>query len=162
MFLQNLRAKIGARLNGDSEGGFTLIELLVVMLILGILAAIAIPAFFSQREKANDAQAKSMARSAQTAVETFATDNDGSYIGANGDPAALNAIEETISVTVSETDPYLSAVVAAADTYTVTVTSPVTDNTFSISRLANGVVNYTCGPETADGNAGCPADETWD
>src|SRR3954454_12480648 len=81
MFIQNLRAKIGARLNGDSEAGFTLIELLVVMLILGILAAIALPAFFNQREKAGDAKAKETVHTAQVAMETFATEHGGSYEG---------------------------------------------------------------------------------
>jgi type IV pilus assembly protein PilA len=149
MFLQNLRAKIGARLNGDSEAGFTLIELLVVMLILGILAAIAIPAFFNQREKATDAQAKSAARTAETAMETFATEHGGSYD--NAEPADLNAIEPTLqtagdnAITVESTE----------DTFTVTSTSGKAHD-FSITRNNNGTVTFTCDPE---GEGGCPKDE---
>ena len=90
MFLQNLRAKVGARLNGDSEAGFTLIELLVVMLILGILAAIALPAFFNQKEKAGDAKAKEYAHSAQVAQETYFTDNNTYATGAAGIVALEN------------------------------------------------------------------------
>ena len=59
------------------EKGFTLIELLVVILIIGILAAIAIPAFLNQKGKAYDSNAKSDARTAATAEETYFTDNDG-------------------------------------------------------------------------------------
>ncbi len=94
MFLQNLRAKVGARLSGDSEAGFTLIELLVVMLILGILAAIALPAFFNQKEKAGDAKAKEYAHTTQVAMETYSTEHGGSYVGAT--PAELEKIEPTI------------------------------------------------------------------
>ncbi len=70
------------RSRSNDESGFTLVELLVVMLIIGILAAIAIPAFFSQRDKGYDSDAKANARTVQTALETYAVDNDGKYTGA--------------------------------------------------------------------------------
>src|SRR3954463_630011 len=112
MFLQNLRAKVGARLNGDSEAGFTLIELLVVMLILGILAAIALPAFFNQKDKAGDAKAKEYAHTAQVAMETYSTDNNGVYTGVT--LSKLIAIEPTLS---SADLPTVSS--GAADSYTI-------------------------------------------
>ncbi len=71
--LHNLRRR------AEDEKGFTLIELLVVILIIGILAAIAIPAFLNQRNKAYDSAAKSNLRTAATAEETYATDNNGAY-----------------------------------------------------------------------------------
>ena len=69
------------RRRAESEKGFTLIELLVVILIIGILAAIAIPSFLNQKGKANDASAKELARTAQTTMETIATDHNGDYSG---------------------------------------------------------------------------------
>ena len=151
MFLQNLRAKVGARLNGDREAGFTLIELLVVMLILGILAAIAIPAFFNQRDKGTDAQAKAAARTAQTAIETYATDNGGSYAAATKED--LKAIEDTLQITGDNA----ISVVSDETTYTVTSTSG-TANTFSIARGAGGVVTFDC---TDEGEGGCPDGGDW-
>jgi type IV pilus assembly protein PilA len=142
--LQRLRERSG------SESGFTLVELLVVMLILGILAAIAIPSFFNQRDKARDAEAKTTAKTAQTAIETYATENNGSY--ANADVDDLRRIEETLPTTGL-------TVTSTANSYTVTATSD-TNNTFSVNRSSTGAFTLTCGP--TGGVAGCPEDRNWD
>ncbi len=156
MFLQNLRAKVGARLSGEKgEAGFTLIELLVVMLILGILAAIAIPAFFNQREKATDAQAKSAARTAETAMETYATENSGSY--ANASPSILHNIEPTLQ----ESGPNAITIpIKEAKKFEVTSTSG-TENTFSITREEDGTVKFSCTVKTASSRGGCPSNGDW-
>ena len=78
MTLTNLR---------EREEGFTLIELLVVIIIIGILAAIAIPTFLNQREKGWDAAAKSALKNAAVAQESFFTENN-SYTLIEDDPDA--------------------------------------------------------------------------
>jgi type IV pilus assembly protein PilA len=67
----------------ENEGGFTLIELLVVIIIIGILAAIAIPVFLQQRNKGYDAAAKSDLRNAATSEESYLTDFN-SYAAGTG------------------------------------------------------------------------------
>jgi type IV pilus assembly protein PilA len=154
MSLQNLRARVGARLNGDSEAGFTLIELLVVMLILGILAAIALPAFFNQKEKAGDAKAKENAHTAQVALETYATEHGGSYVGAT--PAELKKIEPEVAEESKEGKEGILLEGIASNKYTI---KSVSSNGHSFSIVNNeGALTYPCTPKE---KGGCPSTESW-
>jgi type IV pilus assembly protein PilA len=144
--LRKLRERIQSE-----EKGFTLIELLVVVLIIGILAAIAIPAFLGQQDKAKDSQAKSAVRNAATALEAHFTDG-GTYVGAT--KASLEKIEPSLSE-VAVGDFALADLTATG--YKVTVTQPQTKSAFTISKAA-GVASRTC---TTAGDKGCPTGGKW-
>jgi type IV pilus assembly protein PilA len=145
------------QLRAAQEDGFTLIELLVVILIIGILAAIAIPSFLNQRSKGNDAEAKSTAVTAAEAFETCATDNNGSYT--NCSLAALRSIEPTLNDAGSRL-----AVTPGSNNYQVVVTSNRDSNAaaFTLSRSANGTTSRDCSTGSAD-KGGCSAQTggTW-
>jgi type IV pilus assembly protein PilA len=142
--------KLRERIHSE-EKGFTLIELLVVILIVGILAAIALPSFLSQRGKAQDSAAKSAARDAQTALETYFTRNQ-TYVGAT--PAGLQGIEPSLTNANA-----LATSNLTVSTYTTSVTSKSAEATvYSISRAANGLITRTCDDA---GTNGCKAGGVW-
>jgi len=105
----------------EKDEGFTLIELLVVIIIIGILAAIAIPVFLNQRKKGYDAQVKSDIKNLTTAMETYATDYNGAYpTAADVDPSGLG-----LSFTKSANDKqiHVTATAGNAGSYTIAAVS---------------------------------------
>ena len=128
--------------------GFTMVELLVVILIVGILAMIALPAFIGQRMKGEDSEAQQMVRTVATALATFHTDED-SY---DASRTELEAIEPA----VREASPTL-VVDGREDRFTITETSD-SDTTFTLTRTDDGTLSRSCSiPERGL----CRSDGSW-
>jgi type IV pilus assembly protein PilA len=140
----------------SDEQGFTLIELLVVILIIGILAAIALPNFIGQRGRAQDSAAKTDARNAVSMVEACYTDTQDYTLCKT--TAGLGTNTGLTFVATAPAAGQVQVQATAKNAYSITAKSQ-SDNTFTISKDAAGTITRDCGP--TGGVGGCPTSKKW-
>ncbi|MCB2175887.1 MAG: prepilin-type N-terminal cleavage/methylation domain-containing protein [Actinomycetales bacterium] len=133
----------------EKDQGFTLIELLVVMIIIGILAAIAIPVFLNQRKSAVDASIKSDLRTVATSIETIMVDTQAYPAltgGSNGadvvlTPAGTGATATNVAISSGNT----IAAVIGTNSYCLTGSNPAgTGNTITYNSTDGGLGSNAC------------------
>jgi type IV pilus assembly protein PilA len=138
----------------EKDQGFTLIELLVVMIIIGILAAIAIPVFLNQRRRAVDSSIKSDLRTIAQQLETYYTDNQAYVLPTQASEGAVVAVGSE-NVVVSTGNSFTFRLLSAAGTSTATATSATgfcvqgtnargTGNDIAYNSLSGGLVSVAC------------------
>ncbi|HXP38511.1 MAG TPA: prepilin-type N-terminal cleavage/methylation domain-containing protein [Solirubrobacteraceae bacterium] len=136
--------------------GFTLVELLVVILIIGILAAIAIPAFLSQTSKANDSAAKTQIGTLQTTMEAYAIEHSGSFVGAT--LTELQKIEPVLKDTTTAT----AAVVGTptAEGFEVSSTAKGSNDVYKLKN-EKGTITRSCTTSVTGNNGGGCTSGSW-